>query len=105
MAAAANALPLIAVKAMPVGSISPFCEPATTTSAPHSSVRKSTDAREEIVSTRKSAGGFAVHQEHRLDAMLLVVAQPGFQAGRVDGAAPIVGQGLDLEPEGFAAHP
>ena len=44
------------MKLRPGGSISPFCEPATVTSTPHSSIRYSIEASEEIVSTKSSAG-------------------------------------------------
>ena len=40
----------------PGGSISPFWLPPTAASTPHSSMRKSTEPREEMVSTSKSAG-------------------------------------------------
>ena len=109
---------------MPVGSIRPFCEPATTTSTPHSSMRKSIDARDEITSTRNNAGCPAASIARRSAAMSwttpvevslcttstafdrvpAILAQPGFERGRVGGVAPIVGQGLDLEPERLAAH-
>ena len=62
---------LTPVKAMPVGSISPFCEPATTTSTPHSSMRKSIDPRDEITSTRKSAGCLAASIARRKPATSL----------------------------------
>ena len=110
---------------MPVGSISPFCEPATTTSTPHSSMRKSNEASEEIVSTRNKAGCLAASIARRSAATGLatpvevslctastalirccaVRAQPRFELRRVDGAPPIVGQRFDIEPEGLAAHP
>ena len=43
---------LIAVNDIPGGSIRPFCEPPITRSTPHSSMRKSYEASDEIVSTR-----------------------------------------------------
>jgi len=53
---AASARVETALNDRPGGSMSPFCEPATVTSTPHSSMRKSTDASDEIVSTSNSAG-------------------------------------------------
>jgi hypothetical protein len=54
--AAPIALSLTALNDRPGGSIKPFCEPATVTSTPHSSCRKSIEPSEEIVSTINSAG-------------------------------------------------
>jgi hypothetical protein len=65
---AAIALSLTALKEMPGGSISPFCEPETTTSTPHSSKRKSIEARPEIVSTIMSAGCPTVSMAARTSA-------------------------------------
>ena len=53
---AASAFGETALKDNPGGSIRPFCEPATVTSTPHSSMRKSIDASDEIVSTSSNAG-------------------------------------------------
>ncbi len=47
-----------AVKLRPVGSISPFWLPPTTVSIFHSSMRKSSEPSEEMVSTSSSAGCF-----------------------------------------------
>ncbi len=58
------------VSPMPGGSISPFCEPDTVTSTPHSSMRKSTEARPETVSTRNSAGCRAASIAFLMSAML-----------------------------------
>ncbi len=49
--------------------------------------------------------GFAVHDQHCLDLVLAILAQPRFEPRRVDRAAPVVRQGLDFEAEGFAAQP
>src|SRR3954468_8179822 len=56
---AASALALIALNDNPGGSMSPFCEPATVTSTPHSSCRESIEASDEIVSTINKAGWLA----------------------------------------------
>ena len=46
-----------------------------------------------------------MHQQHRLDAVLRVLAQPRFELVGVGGVAPILRQGLDIEAERLAAHP
>ena len=46
----------IALNDRPGGSMRPFWEPATVTSTPHSSMRKSMEPSDEIVSTISSAG-------------------------------------------------
>src|SRR3982074_3577722 len=56
---ASRALALTALKLMPGGSINPFWEPATVTSTPHSSWRKSALAKPEIESTSNRAGCLA----------------------------------------------
>ena len=45
-----------------------------------------------------------MHHQHRLDRVLAIFAQPALEPRRIGGGPPIVGQGLDLEPEGFATH-
>ena len=52
--------------------MSPFCEPVTVTSTPHSSWRKSMDASEDTVSTMKSAGWPAASMAARMSGMLVV---------------------------------
>ena len=49
--------------------------------------------------------GLAMHQQHRLDAVLAVLAQPRFELVGVGRMAPILRQGLDIETERLAAHP
>jgi hypothetical protein len=72
---------------------------------PHSSIRKSIEASEEIVSTRNDAGrGLAMDEQNRLDAVLAVFAQPRFEFRRVGRMAPILRQCLDIETERLAAH-
>ena len=52
---AASAFSLIALKLRPGGSISPFCDPASVTSIPHSSWRRSIDPSDDTASTSSSA--------------------------------------------------
>ena len=52
--------------------MSPFCEPVTVTSTPHSSWRKSMDASEDTVSTMKSAGWPAASMAARMSGRLVV---------------------------------
>ena len=56
------------VKLMPVGSIRPFWLPPTTQSIFHSSMRKSSDPSDEIVSTRNSAGCLAASIAARISS-------------------------------------
>jgi len=44
-------------------------------------------------------GGIDLDHQHRLDFVSGVFAQARLQLGRIDGAAPVAGQRLDLEPE------
>src|SRR5689334_3842969 len=67
---AASALADTALKERPGGSISPFCEPPTVTSTPHSSWRYSIEASDEIVSTISRAGCLAASMALRTAAML-----------------------------------
>jgi hypothetical protein len=55
-ALASIALGLMQSTASPVGSMKPFCEPATAMSTPHSSMRKSMLAIELTPSTNSMAG-------------------------------------------------
>ena len=56
----------------PGGSMRPFCEPPITRSTPHSSMRKSYEASDEIVSTMNSAGCLARSIASRMSGMRLV---------------------------------
>ena len=53
------------VNDMPVGSIKPFWLPPTATSTPHSSMRKSSEPSEEIVSLNNKAGCFVASSAAR----------------------------------------
>jgi hypothetical protein len=48
-----------------------------------------------------AGGGIDLHDEHGLDRAGLVLAQPRLQRRRVDGAAPIAGQDLHGDAQGF----
>ena len=67
-----SAFSLTALKERPGGSISPFCEPATVTSTPHSSCRNSIEPREEMVSTSSSAGCSAASMARRTSSTRVV---------------------------------
>jgi hypothetical protein len=45
-----------------------------------------------------------VHHQHRPDRVLAILTQPDLELCGIDGAAPIIGECLDIEPEGLAAH-
>ena len=67
--AARIAFSLTPVSPTPGGSIRPFCEPETVTSTPHSSMRKSAEARPETLSTRNRAGCRAASIAFLISAM------------------------------------
>ena len=69
---AASAFALSALKLRPGGSISPFCEPASVTSIPHSSWRRSIDPRPETESTKNRAGCLARSRACRMAGRRLV---------------------------------
>jgi hypothetical protein len=56
----------------PAGSMSPFCEPVTARSTPHSSIRKSMLAIELTPSTMSSAGCWSSFSTSRMPATSLV---------------------------------
>ena len=58
-----------AVKLNPVGSIRPFWLPPTTPSTPHSSMRKSSEPSDEIVSTSSRASCLAASMAARMAGM------------------------------------
>ena len=116
---AASAFSLIALKPRPGGSISPFCEPASVTSMPHSSCRRSIDASaghrvddqqggmpgaiDGLTDQRQPAGrarrGLVVHDEHRPDAVIAILAQLRLDRRRIDAARPVAGDELHVEAE------
>ena len=65
---AARALSLTALNPRPGGNISPFWEPVTAQSTPHSSMRKSIDAIDDTPSTNNSAGCPAASSARRASA-------------------------------------
>ena len=69
---AASALALIALKLRPGGSIRPFCDPASVTSRPHSSCRRSIDPSDDTASTSSSAGCRARSIARRISGSRLV---------------------------------
>ena len=69
---AASAFALIALKLRPGGSISPFCDPDSVTSSPHSSWRRSIEPSADTASTSSSAGCFARSIARRISGSRLV---------------------------------
>ena len=109
----------MALKLRPGGSISPFCEPASVTSRPHSSCRSSIEPSDETASTSSSAGWPARSIARRISGSRLVDAgrrlvvhdqhgagcggrdprAAGFERRRIDAVPPVSGHDLDVEPD------
>ena len=84
---------LTAVNASPGGDISPFCDPATATSTPQSSIRKSTVPSDATTSAISRAGWRQASRARR------TATQPLLDAARVECASPVAFQLLDLGAE------
>ena len=69
---AASARSLMALKLRPGGNIKPFCDPASVTSSPHSSWRRSIDPSDDTASTSNSAGCAAASIACRMAGRRLV---------------------------------
>ena len=69
---AASAFWLMALKLSPGGSISPFCDPASVTSMPHSSCLRSIDPSEDTASTSSNAGCLASSIARRISGSRVV---------------------------------
>jgi len=99
----------------------PFCEPDTETSTPHSSGRKSVEAREEDSvhhqqgrmlgaidgaahrrNIRGHAGGsLVVHDAHCLDLVLPVLVQARRYLRRIDAMSPVAREKFGIEAQAF----
>ena len=105
------ALGLAAEMPRPTGSIKPFWEPTTATSMPHSSMRKSIDARDEIARHQQcwvacrihgpanggqivgdAAGGLVVNDADGLDLVRGIGSQPLLDPAGINRHVPFGGE-------------